>query len=350
MHKRSNKQESRKFELGQNKDQEDQQGMTTQKQGPSVLQRTWHTMLGSAVAYFVVFQAAFGVANLSHMTPMCPHTSEGFPFWYFASCYSVLGGFMMIWLLLVVKVLTIKEENKRVPIWVALGIVTMATISTILGIFDWGGVCIDVLGVGSPASIWAEWTACGPLLIYITVTIVDKPFLTKFDWFIIITFYLCLITGFFIIPQQPVGSGQLWLAVSCLTYIPSLYLPCYSKTVAFQGGGGGSLLSEEQRIQLAADRYDQQQRMAMWLTITFPLYTVNYLVATWGGIDVPTTIVIYQILSLLTKGLFAAVTMDIHLDLIRDTELRAIEQENRVNAARRAFMRYHMHAVVVRAS
>ena len=100
------------------------------------------------------------------------------------------------------------------------------------------------------------------------------------------------------------------------------------------------MLSDEQRMQLAADRYDQQQRMAIWLTIIFPLYTVNYLVALWGGIDVPTTIVIYQILSLLTKGLFAAVTMDIHLDLIRDAELRAIEQENRVNAARRAFMRY----------
>ena len=51
---------------------------------------------------------------------------------------------------------------------------------------------------------------------------------------------------------------------------------------------------------------------------------------------------LYQILSVLTKGLFAAVTMDMHADLLIKFELR---EEQRANEARRAFMKYLFHEV-----
>lgn len=194
--------------------------------------------------------------------------------------------------------------------------------------------------MGSPGAIWAEWTSAGPLLIYITVTIIDKPSLTATDWFLIITFYVCLITGFLIIPQQPVGLEQFWLFISCITYVPCLFLPWYSKNSAFNFKREQPLAADGDFTEVVGDRYTQQQNLAMWLTIIMPLFTVNYLAATWGGIDVPTTIVIYQLLSVCTKALFSAATMDAHLDLIRDAESRLIEHENRVNAARRAFMRW----------
>ncbi len=38
-----------------------------------------------------------------------------------------------------------------------------------------------------------------------------------------ITFFLCLIT---IIPTSK-AVGVFWLVVSCVTYLPTLYLPCY---------------------------------------------------------------------------------------------------------------------------
>jgi len=44
----------------------------------------------------------------------------------------------------------------------------------------------------------------------------------------------------------------------------------------------------------------------------------------------------------LTKGLFAAVTMDMHADLLIKFELR---EEQRANEARRAFMKYLFHEV-----
>jgi hypothetical protein len=33
-----------------------------------------------------------------------------------------------------------------------------------LGMMNWGGLCIDKLGVASPGAIWAEFVATGRLL------------------------------------------------------------------------------------------------------------------------------------------------------------------------------------------
>jgi hypothetical protein len=90
--------------------------------------------------------------------------------------------------------------------------------------------------------------------------------------------------------------------------------------------------------------YAKRYNLVMWLTIVLPLYTVNYLFALFGTIDAAQTIVIYQILSVLTKGLFAAATMDIHMDLLSSAEKLLVE-EQRANDARRAFMKYIFHEV-----
>ena len=38
-----------------------------------------------------------------------------------------------------------------------------------------------------------------------------------------ITFFFCILTGFFIIIPQPFESASFWLAVSCLTYVPGIH-------------------------------------------------------------------------------------------------------------------------------
>ena len=64
----------------------------------------------------------------------------------------------------------------------------------------------------------------------------------------------------------------------------------------------------------------------------------------FSGINAAQTNIIYQILSVLTKGLFAAANMDIHVDLLVETEKLLLE-ERRANAARRVFMKYIFHEV-----
>ena len=307
--------------------------------GNPVLARYWVQFCCVAWLLFLAFELALGFDRLSSENPLCPASDSDYPEWYWRTNFGCLGAFLFILCVLVTRLLQQKTGTKRIPLLVAFNIVTMATVATILSLcFEWGGVCIDVLGVASPAAIWGEWIACGPLLIFITVTIVDKPYLTRTDWLVMTTFFLCLVAGFLIVIPQSYSLGLFWLAVSCLTYLPVLGLPWYDidirPVVALEG----------RALNLFAEGYAIRYNLVMWLTIVLPLYTVNYLFALFGTIDAAQTIVIYQILSVLTKGLFAAATMDIHLDLLCNAEKLLVE-EQRANEARRAFMKYIFHEV-----
>jgi signal transduction histidine kinase len=313
--------------------------LTAENSHNSVLERWWLHFCVGGWTMFLIFEIAVGFDRLFSERPLCPYSDFHYPEWYWRTNYGCLGGFVLILCVIFMKLLQLKSESKRIPLLVAFNIVAMGTIATILALcFEWGGVCFDVLGVASPAAIWGEWIACGPLLIFITVTIVDKPHLTKLDWFFMITFFICLVTGFFIIIPSSYGLGLFWLAMSCVTYLPVLALPWYDidirPTVALEG----------RALHLFAEGYAKRYNLVMWLTIVLPLYTVNYLFALFGTINAAQTIVIYQILSVLTKGLFAAATMDIHLDLLFNAEKLLVE-EQRANDARRAFMKYIFHEV-----
>ena len=163
-----------------------------------------------------------------------------------------------------------------------------------------------------------------------------------------VTFFICLITGFFIIIPSSYAMGVFWLTVSCVTYLPLLYLPWHAgsipstSTVYTLIDGCNSQLQTVRQ----ASNYKKRFDLSIVLTIVFPLYTVNYLVALFGGINAAQTIAIYQVLSVLTKGLFTAVTMDMHLDSLVQSRRAALEaNDRRTNEARRAFLKYIFHEV-----
>jgi hypothetical protein len=305
----------------------------------SLLEKWWlHFTVGGWII-FLILELSVGFDRFFSKRPLCPHSDHYYPEWYWRTNFGCLGGFILILCVLFMKLFQLKPGSKRIPLLVAFNIVTMGTVATILALcFEWGGVCIDVLGVASPAAIWGEWIASGPLLIFITVTIVDKPHLTRLDWFFMITFFLCLVAGFLIIIPQSYGLGLFWLAVSCLTYVPVLVLPWYDSDIR------PIVELEGRALHIFSEGYAKRFNLVMELTIVLPLYTVNYLVALSGTIDAAQTIAIYQILSVLTKGLFAASTMDIHMDLLFNAEKLLVE-EQRANDARRAFMKYIFHEV-----
>eukprot|EP01041_Mallomonas_annulata_P011020 gene11020-23024_t len=319
-------------------------------QEESILCRWWKPACATAWVTFIAYEIGIGLDQLYSSHPLCPHSDADYGYWYWFTNVLVLGGFSFTWITLLLKIIQMAPGPVRVPYLTAFNIVSMGLVATLLAVvWNLGGVCIDVLGVASPAAIWAEWIACGPLLILITVTVVDKPVLTKMDWFLMITFDLCLIFGSFIIPKQPYGLGLFWLALSLFTYVPMLYLPFYvgkTRTMLADGSDDEVSISEHEtpfeneltNSHALLKRYN----LAMWLTFILPLYTVNYLIAWSGGIDYGTTIAIYQVLSVLTKGLFAAICMDGHVDVLLEAE-RIVER--RSTAARRALMRYIFHEV-----
>jgi len=176
---------------------------------------------------------------------------------------------------------------------------------------------------------------------------VEKPRLSLMDLFLITTCFLCLLTGFFIIIPQPYSLAVFWLVVSFTSYIPLIYLPFHVK--AFVAVIQPTTQSDESdgsvvlRPQLS-QRFAQQYNVSVFLTMILPLYSVNYLVSLCGGFNAIQTIVGYQILSVVTKGLFAAATMDIHLDALNQAQ-RALTEEQRANEARRNFLEYIFHEV-----
>ena len=185
-----------------------------------VIERLWVPAVSIAWVIFIVFQLGLGIdRTVNGKKSLCPHSDASYPVWYWYINMCCLGGFILIWLALVMKIAFMEDGGKfRASLMVAIHIVTMGTVSTILAtLFEAGGVCIDVLNTASPAAIWGEWIACGPLLLFITLGIVDKTEFSWLDWFMMWSFEICLWAGFFIIPAQPYASGVFWLIISCLT-------------------------------------------------------------------------------------------------------------------------------------
>ena len=78
--------------------------------------------------------------------------------------------------------------------------------------------------MASPAAIWGEWMSCGPLLLFITITIVDRPSFTRHDIIVMVSFFVSIATGFIIIIKQPFWLACIWLTISVVAYLPMFWL------------------------------------------------------------------------------------------------------------------------------
>ena len=171
------------------------------------LNKWWKFVLTIAWLFFIAYEICIRLDQLYSSSPLCPFSDQYYDAWYWHWMYLCLGGFIMVWLVLVWRLFSNKISIEKIPLCVAFHIVSIGTIATILALFNWGGMCVDVLNVASPGSIWGEWIACGPLLVFITVTVSGKPDVSGVDWFLMISFSVSMIAGFFIIiPQSYCGS------------------------------------------------------------------------------------------------------------------------------------------------
>eukprot|EP00607_Mallomonas_marina_P004163 CAMPEP_0182425902 /NCGR_PEP_ID=MMETSP1167-20130531/12396_1 /TAXON_ID=2988 /ORGANISM="Mallomonas Sp, Strain CCMP3275" /LENGTH=51 /DNA_ID=CAMNT_0024606973 /DNA_START=264 /DNA_END=416 /DNA_ORIENTATION=- len=46
--------------------------------------------------------------------------------------------------------------------------------SALMLLDDWGGGCVDSLGVTIPAPVWGQWLVCAPLLMFVSLSVEDK--------------------------------------------------------------------------------------------------------------------------------------------------------------------------------
>jgi hypothetical protein len=109
---------------------------------------------------------------------------------------------------------------------------------------------------------------------------------------------------------------------------------------------------------LYAEGNAQRYNLSIMLNVCFGLFLVVYFIALFQGIGHAETILGYEILSLLTKSLFGAMVMDLHLELLfkakkilldvkKANEVKELAEVHRTNEARRAFTRYIFHEVLI---
>ena len=303
-----------------------------------ILTRFGYLACGIAWAIFVAYQIWNYVDHTFSHEPLCPYSDVTFEPWYFYTLFISLGGYTMACTLLSVKIWIRVHMSPEsiVPLVVAANIVLIGLVANVLSLRV-GAICIDGFNVASLAPLWGEWISCGPLLIFLTVTIVPKCDLTNMDILMMISFFVCLVFGFLIMVPADYHVYQFWLAMSCIAYLPMFYLLVYDR---YDIVGLKVIIKNTVDMQ----RLVKRRQIMFWLSFVFPLNTVNYLFAFFGCISYGQTIAIYQLLSVTTNGLFAAVIMDLHVDLLRKAE-RALQTEKNANEARRGFMKYLFHEV-----
>lgn len=306
----------------------------------------WRTpVYFSSWAFFIAYQVLIGLDRLYSPAPLCPHSDRQFQPWYHYICYGCLGGFLIVWLVLFIKLVRVNNSAKAIPLFVAFNIVSMGTISTFLSVvMHWGGMCIDVFKVSTPASIFGEWIACAPLIIFFAITNISNPFVLKLNWTWITAFIIAVISIYFVAVPQDYGRRLVVLCVTFTAYVPVFFLSLYYTNYNPVALSVPTAANVDRMVSVFSDCYSERYKLSAWLFIVIPLFLINYAFAALNYLDVPQAIAVYNILSIVTKGLFAASTMDIHLTFMLETELEELEKQ-RADEARRAFMKYIFHEV-----
>lgn len=321
----------------------------------TILYNYWKSACFFAWFVFILFEVLIEFNHRYSNNPLCPYTDAHYNKTYFYINYSVFGGFITTAIFTLLTIIWVQLDfSKKLSLIVSLNIVSIGSTATFLSFYNWGGLCIDGLGTPTPASIWGEWLSCAPLLIFVVISITNKYRLTRIDLFLMISFFLCILFGFFIVLSRDNKTASIfWFIMSILTYLPVLYLPWnysfervyieYEKPLEED-----DKTEKDNSGEIDLIKYQKKHTFLIYrnlsycLNIVLPLYTVNFMISMYIRDIFAEIINIYQILSLLTKGLFIIIIMNRHIELY-ELALKTINYHIEKN--RREFIKYIFHEV-----
>ena len=186
--------------------------------------------------------------------------------------------------------------------------------------------------------MWGEWLSCGPLLFMTSLGAQEKDNLSTYEWWLVFFFFGCLLHGFLINVASTYVGGVSFLTLSCAFYFPLLLLPF---TDLFK-----DTHTQSHRIESTEKQEHRKKRKALCdlFTYSMPLFVLVYILSFLTIIDAAMTIILFQLLSLIVKGVYAAVLMDLYENAYLLAQA-ALSEERRANEARRAFLKYLFHEV-----
>jgi signal transduction histidine kinase len=155
----------------------------------------------------------------------------------------------------------------------------------------------------------------------------DARRLYKTDLLLLVLLPTCIACGFLVIIPQPLYLAYFWLVLAFMTYIPFLGLQKF--------------------LQSNKDLHKRpnQSKLVLWFTVAMPTFPIVYLLALFKVINEPMTIVLMQFLSMATKGVFASIMVDVHMEGVEIAMTNALQDEKSANENRRAYLKYLFHEV-----
>ena len=164
------------------------------------------------------------------------------------------------------------------------------------------------------------------------------------DFFIIFSFFACLVAGFLIVFQPNYILGVLCFILSCVFFIPVLYLPCH---VYNQGNIGVDKAKDRKELliyKLTSHLNLKRTKLCVFLVFFFCLFPVNYVLG-FSKVIVPAlTVAFNQLLSVVMKACFSYFCLDFHAETFKMIH-QALLEETRANESKRSFMKYVLHEV-----
>jgi signal transduction histidine kinase/CheY-like chemotaxis protein len=296
-----------------------------------ILQRWWKYVCSYAWVSFISYETIMGLNYIFSNNPICSGDHIDYSNYYWYSMFFVLGGFSVVLSNIVIRIINTdaKEISKKCLFYIALNLILITTIATILSIvFNWGGICIDQLGVVSHAVAWGEWFSCCPIIVFCIITLANHNTIRKSDIMVLLSLIASLLCGFLIIFSNSYALSIVLLIFAFILTIPTIILPWYYTT----------------NNMTDSNIFKQYKKISVWVSIFFPLYGITYLLGFTNVINKIQTLIIYQYISLFTKCLFIAAIMDVHMNILIDADIMLI-REKEGNDTRRSFMKYIFHEV-----
>ena len=152
------------------------------------------------------------------------------------------------------------------------------------------------------------------------------------DWILLFLFVAMLVSGFCVNLVKTAILGQVVLTISIICYSPFFFLPIFLRSDNEETFGSDSSYKRKRYI------------LTMTFVLGMPIFGLVYLLAAARVINAPQTVIMFQMLSLVVKALYAAVLMDLYQGALIAAQ-QALAEERLANDSRRSFLKYLFHEV-----
>ena len=312
------------------------------KESINLLTKQGYYVLPLSILSYVILQ---GLTSINGMC-VAPEFSISVTYYYFGAGFA----FSVNALLSGKKVIEHHITRGQNGEFRGMSFVAATTISTIAGTasfltsnVNYGGVCVDILGVSSPAAQWSEWLVCVPLMTYMIVSMEEKPGLTITDYTIILLMGLSVLVGFLMNLPVTYGGGVFLFIIGCL---------CLMGVLLFVMKGHDDLVPTSNDYltndQITAKKYhllaqsNRRNSLILLIGTVFPLFPLIYLLGWVHVLDRDQTAIGYVMVSLLSKLLFVSTLLDAQVHLTDSMEIQR-HTEKMAQDSRRDFIRYVFH-------